>query len=42
MAVNLRTNQACFNLFKKILGSTDNFSCKHPVENEEFENLYFL
>ena len=24
------------------MGSTDDFSCKHPVENEEFENLYHL
>ena len=42
IADNLRANQADFNLFKEILGSTDNFSCKHPVENEEIENLYLL
>ena len=42
MANNLRVNQACFNLYKEILGSTDNFSCKHPVENEELEKIYLL
>ena len=42
MADNLRASQACFNLYKEMLGSTDNFSCKDPVENEEFENLYLL
>ena len=31
-----------FTLYKEILRSTDNFSCKHPVENEEFEKLYLL
>ena len=41
MADNLRANQTCFNLYKEILGSTHNLSCKHSTENEEFENLYF-
>ena len=42
MADNLSANQECFNLYNETLGSTDNFSCKHPVENEEFENLYLF
>ena len=31
-----------FYLYKEILGSADTFSCEHPVENEEFENLNLL
>ena len=42
MTDNLRANQARFDLYKEIFGSTYIFSCKHPVENEEFENLYLL
>ena len=42
MGDNLRANQACFNVYKEIFGNTDTFICKHPVKNEEFENLYLL
>ena len=42
MTDNLRANQALFNLYKEIFGSTGIFPCKHPVENKEFENLYLL
>ena len=38
----LRANHACFNLYREIFGSTVIFSCKHPVQNGEFENLYLL
>ena len=38
MTDSLRANQICLNLYKEIFGSTDIFSCKHPVENDEFEN----
>ena len=42
MADNLRAKQEYFNLNKEKFGNTDIFSCKHPVENEEFGNLYLL
>ena len=43
MTDNLRANQLYFNLFKETFESTDIFSCKNPVKNEEeFENLYLL
>ena len=42
MADSLRVNQARFTLYKEIFRSTDIFFCKHPVENEELENLYLL
>ena len=42
MADNLRANQAFFNLYQEILECTDNFSCKLPVENEEFDHIYLL
>ena len=42
MTDNLRANQACCGLCKEIFESTGIFSCKHSVENEEFENLCLL
>ena len=42
MTDNLRANQAFFNLYQEILECTDNFSCKLPVENEEFDHIYLL
>ena len=42
MTDNLRANQACCDLCKEIFESTGIFSCKHSVENEEFENLCLL
>ena len=42
MTENPSANKECFGLYKEIFGNTDIFSCKHPVENEEIEDLYLL
>ena len=42
MCDNLRANEACFNLNKEKFGSSVIFSCKHPLENEVFENFHLL
>ena len=42
MSDNLRTNQACFQLYREPFGSENIFSCKHPVSNDEFSMLFLL
>ena len=42
MTDNLRTNQSCFRMFRESFGSDDIYSCKHPVENDEFAILFLL
>ena len=42
MSDNLRTNQACFKLYKETFGSENIFSCNHPVSNDEFTMLFLL
>ena len=42
MTDNLRTNQPCFMMFRESFGSDDIYSCKHPVENDEFAILFLL
>ena len=41
MTDNLRTNQSCI-MFPESFGSDDIYSCKHPVENDEFAILFLL
>ena len=42
MCDNLRANQACFRLYSENFGEGELFSCKHPVSNEVFIELYLL
>ena len=42
MCFNLRTNQACFKNYKYTFRSNDEFSCKHPVSNDQFDVVFFL
>ena len=39
---NLRTNQSFFTMMHKKFGSSSQYSIKHPVINEVFENLFLL
>ena len=39
---NLRVNQACSNLYKEKLGSSNIFSCKHTIYNKKLESFYLL
>ena len=42
MRDNLRTNQVCFKKYKYTSGSNDEFSCKHPVSNDQFDFVFLL
>ena len=42
MCDNLKENQTCSNLYKEQFGSSVIFSCKHPLENEEFESFHLF
>ena len=42
MCDNLGANQARLNLCKEKFGCSGIFSCKHPLENEAFENFHLL
>ena len=42
MTDNLRANTKCFNLFHKQFESLNEFSIKHPVENDNFDRIYLL
>ena len=42
MTDNLRTNQSCFKKYREMYGSDNDYSCKHPVSNDQFQILFLL
>ena len=40
MSDDLRTNQACFRKYRELFDSDDDYSCKHPVNNDQLTVLF--
>ena len=42
MTDNLHTNQSCFKKYRETFASGNGYSCKHPVNNDQFTLIFLL